>query len=86
MSIYVKLSPEKQRQLDAEVAAGRFSSVEAALDVALDNLLPGNEDELGWTRAYLDAARSGAVAAEHTAIDDVRASLSERILRLAVAK
>ena len=79
MSIVVKLSAAKQRLLDAEVAAGRFASIEAALEVALDNLLPGDENDLDWTKPYLEEARAGAVQGDTRTVDDARAALVERI-------
>ena len=75
----ITLTHEQQRWIEAEVAAGRFPSVEAAVRVAVDNLMPGDLDDLTWCRPLLDEARREK---ESIPFEDVRRALAERIQKL----
>ena len=79
MTVTMTLSAAQQRWLEAEVAAGRYASIEAAVQFAIENLLPGNLDELDWAAPYLDEARAGAASGEVRPIDEVRRQLAKRI-------
>jgi antitoxin ParD1/3/4 len=54
----VKLPPEQQKWLEAEVAAGRFASIDEALAVAVADLMSIHEDDLAWAMPYVDQARA----------------------------
>jgi antitoxin ParD1/3/4 len=75
----IALSPEQQKFLEAEVAAGHFPSIEAAVGFALDHLIPGNLSDLSWAKPYVDEARAALARGEHISIDDYRRRLAERI-------
>jgi Arc/MetJ-type ribon-helix-helix transcriptional regulator len=60
MPITITLTPDQQRDLESQVAAGHFPSVEAAVKIALDNLLPGDDTDLDWARPLVDEARADA--------------------------
>jgi len=79
MTVTMTLSAAQQRWLEAEVAAGRYASIEAAVQFAIENLLPGNLDDLDWAAPYLDEARAGAASGEVRSIDAVRRQLAKRI-------
>jgi hypothetical protein len=78
MMIQIKISDAQRLWLETEVAAGRFPSLEAATQMALDNLLPGDLDDLEWARPYLDEAR----ASPSEPLAAVRQKLAERMRRL----
>ncbi|MGA2892546.1 MAG: hypothetical protein ABSE22_06740 [Xanthobacteraceae bacterium] len=54
----VSLSREQQEWLEAEVAAGRFASIDEALAVAVAELKALHEDDLAWAKPYVDEARA----------------------------
>jgi antitoxin ParD1/3/4 len=54
----VKLPPEQEKWLEAEVAAGSFSSVDEALAVAVADLMAIHKDDLAWAKPYVEQARA----------------------------
>jgi Arc/MetJ-type ribon-helix-helix transcriptional regulator len=54
----VKLPPEQSQWLEAEVAAGRYASVDEALSVAVADLMAIHRDDLDWARRYVEQARA----------------------------
>jgi antitoxin ParD1/3/4 len=57
MTITVTLTPDQQKWLDDEVAAGRFDSPEQIVRFAIAELmLPIDTDDLAWAKPYVDEA------------------------------
>jgi antitoxin ParD1/3/4 len=54
----VTLPIEQQKWLEAEVAAGRFGSIDEALAVAVADLMAIQDDDLAWAKPYVDQARA----------------------------
>jgi Arc/MetJ-type ribon-helix-helix transcriptional regulator len=55
----ITLTPEQQKRLEAAVAAGQFASVEEAVRLAVDQLVPVDDlGDLSWAKPYLDEARA----------------------------
>ena len=54
----VKLPPEQQKWLEAEVAAGSFSSIDEALAVAVADLMAIHKDDFAWAKPYVEQARA----------------------------
>jgi len=52
----IQLSPEQQQWLEAQVAAGHFSSLEQAVAVAIVDLMATAEDDLDWAKPLVDEA------------------------------
>jgi antitoxin ParD1/3/4 len=52
----IQLSPEQQQWLEAQVAAGNFSSLEQAVAVAIADLMATAEDDLDWAKPLVDEA------------------------------
>ena len=52
----IQLSPEQQQWLEAQVAAGNFSSLEEAVAVAIADLMATTEDDLDWAKPLVDEA------------------------------
>ena len=52
----ITLPPGLQKWLEAQVAAGRFSSVDDAIAVAVADLMAIDEDDLAWAKPYVDEA------------------------------
>jgi Arc/MetJ-type ribon-helix-helix transcriptional regulator len=58
----ITLTREQQRWLEAEVAAGRFPSVEDAVRMAVADFKAINTDELRWAKPYVDEARKSVAS------------------------
>jgi Arc/MetJ-type ribon-helix-helix transcriptional regulator len=54
----ISLPREQQDWLEAEVAAGHFSSIDEALAAAVSELKTLLEDDLTWAKPYIDEARA----------------------------
>jgi antitoxin ParD1/3/4 len=52
----IQLSPEQQQWLEAQVAAGHFTSLEQAVAVAVADLMATVEDDLAWAKPLVDEA------------------------------
>jgi len=52
----IQLSPEQQRWLEAQVAAGHFTSLEQAVAVAIADLTATTADDLAWAKPLVDEA------------------------------
>lgn len=52
----IQLSPEQQRWLEAQVAAGHFASLEQAVAVAVADLMATAPDDLNWAKPLVDEA------------------------------
>lgn len=82
MPTTITLTPDQHRHLESEVAAGHFPSIEAAVKIAIDNLLPGDETDLDWARNLVDEARAGMANGEAISGQDALDVLDRRILDL----
>jgi antitoxin ParD1/3/4 len=60
----VTLPSEQQQWLEAEVAAGRFASVDEALAVAVGDLMAIQNDDLAWAKPYVDRTRESVARGE----------------------
>jgi Arc/MetJ-type ribon-helix-helix transcriptional regulator len=56
----VTLPPEQRKWLEAQVAAGRFASIDEALTVAVADLMAIESDDLAWAKPYVDQAFESA--------------------------
>jgi len=52
----IKLPPEQEKWLEAEVAAGSFSSIDEAVAVA--DLMAIHHDGFAWAKPFVDQARA----------------------------
>jgi antitoxin ParD1/3/4 len=60
----ISLPIEQQQWLEAEVAAGRFASIDEALTVAVADLKALMEDDLAWAKPYVDQARASVACGD----------------------
>jgi antitoxin ParD1/3/4 len=77
----VQLSPEQQRWLEAQVAAGHFESLEQAVEIAVADLMAMNEDELDWAKPLIEAGLAKLERGEVIAGDEAMASLGALLRR-----
>ena len=78
----ITLTPEQQKWLEAEVAAGRFASVEDAVRLAIDLFMPVDTTDLSWAKPYLDEARGQVARGEYITHEEFKRDLAERIRSL----
>jgi Arc/MetJ-type ribon-helix-helix transcriptional regulator len=78
----IALKEHHEKLLRAEVAAGRFVTIEDAVAFALDHFLPGDIDDLDWAQEAVDAGRASAANGVTRTIAETRQSLQDRIARL----
>jgi Arc/MetJ-type ribon-helix-helix transcriptional regulator len=67
----ITLTPVQQKWLKAEVAAGRYASVEEAARAAVDALMPPDLRDLSWAKPYLDEARASLARGEGVSAEEV---------------
>jgi len=75
----ITLTPEQQRWLEAEVAAGRLPSVEDAVRMAVADFKAINIEDLRWAKPYVDEARASAARGDVISGDDFLKGLDARI-------
>ncbi|MGA8615682.1 MAG: hypothetical protein WB760_29170 [Xanthobacteraceae bacterium] len=60
----ISLPKEQLEWLEAEVAAGHFSSIDEALTIAIAELKALQEDSLAWAKPYVEEARTEVARGE----------------------
>ena len=78
----LKLTPEQEEALQAQVAAGHFASIEAAISCAIDHFTPHTARELGdlsWAKPYIDEARASLERGEGIPAEQVFAEIDARL-------
>ena len=70
------LTPEQQKALEAEVAAGRFASMEDALDFALTHFPHGDHSD-EWVKPYLEEARKSLAAQGGLTLEEFNARMTK---------
>jgi Arc/MetJ-type ribon-helix-helix transcriptional regulator len=71
----ITLPPGLQKWLEAQVAVGRFSSVDDAIAVAVADLMAIDEDDLAWAKPDVNEARAAAARGEVVPLDDALADI-----------
>lgn len=78
----IRLRPEQQAWLEAQVAAGHFSSVDDAVALAVSDLMAIGDDDLAWAKPYVDEGRAAAARGEVVSLDDAAADIDAHIAAL----
>ena len=78
----IRLPPTQQAWLEAQVAAGKFSSVDDAVAVAVADLMAINDDDLAWAKPYVDEGRAAAARGDVVSLDDAVADIDAHIAAL----
>lgn len=78
----ISLPREQQEWLEAEVAAGRFSSIDEALAIAVAELQSLQEDDLAWAKPYVDQARASVARGELISGEEFLKHLNDKIASL----
>ena len=76
----ITLTPKQQQWLEAEVAAGRYVSVEEAVRLAVAELMtPIDTTDLSWAKPYIDSARASLARGEGIDAEQVFAEVDDRL-------
>jgi antitoxin ParD1/3/4 len=78
----VTLPSDQLEWLEAQVAAGRFGSVDEALVVAIADLKAMRDDDLAWAKPYVDQARASIAHGDVLSGKDFLTRLDARLERL----
>ena len=78
----ISLPKEQLEWLEAEVAAGHFSSIDEALSLAVAELKSLHVNDLAWAKPYVDEARDQVARGETLSGDEFFRWLDSRIERL----
>jgi antitoxin ParD1/3/4 len=75
----ITLSPEQQKWLETEVAAGRFDSVDDAVATAVAELMSLRDDDLAWAKPYVEQARASVARGDVILGDEFFKRLARRL-------
>ena len=75
----IKLPPDQATWLEAEVAAGRFSSIDDAVSVAVAELMSIHNDDLAWAKPYVEQARASVARGDVVSGEDFFERLEQKL-------
>jgi antitoxin ParD1/3/4 len=78
----VTLPSDQQEWLEAEVAAGRFESIDDALAAAVAELMAIEADDLAWAKPYVEQARASVARGDVSPGDEFFKRLEARLDKL----
>lgn len=78
----IRLRPDQQAWLEAQVAAGHFSSVDDAVALAVSDLMAIGDDDLAWAKPYVNEGREAAARGEVISVDDAVTDIEAHIAAL----
>ena len=80
----IVLTDEQTAWLAAQVADGRFGSVDEAARAIIDEQMAVESENLDWAKPLLDAASDAIERGDYVPLEDVQKRLAARIARLSV--
>jgi antitoxin ParD1/3/4 len=78
----IKILPEQAKWLEAEIAAGRFDSVDDAIATALADLMSIPNDDLAWAKPYVEEARASVARGDVISGDEFFKRLEKKLSTL----
>jgi antitoxin ParD1/3/4 len=78
----IALTPDQNRWLEAQVAAGLYSNVEDAARAVIAERMAVDVEDMDWVRPVLDEARASIAAGHGETFANVQSRLAERIEKL----
>ena len=79
----IRLKPETEEWLKAQVAAGRYPSVEEAVEILLVaaklGQAPVNNQDLAWAKHYLEESAAAREAGDAIPAEEVQRELLSRV-------
>lgn len=70
LAMNIRLPPEQERWLEAQIARGEFASIEDAMRRMIADRMAFDADEFAWARPYVDEARTAAARGNVVSLDD----------------
>jgi antitoxin ParD1/3/4 len=78
----IDLPTDQRKWLEAEVAAGRFTSVSEAVEMAIAGLMIDEEDDLRWAKPLIEEARAEVARGEVLTAEDFFTFLDDESTKL----
>jgi antitoxin ParD1/3/4 len=78
----ITLPPEQKDWLDAEVAAGRFDSIDDAIAAAVADLMSVGTDDLAWAKPYVEQAWASVARGDTISGDEFFERLEKKLSTL----
>jgi antitoxin ParD1/3/4 len=78
----IRLPPDQQKWLEAQVAAGLFGSVDEAVSAAVADFMAANGNDFAWARPYVDEARAAAARGEVVPLDEALDDIDSHLASL----
>jgi antitoxin ParD1/3/4 len=78
----ITLPPNQQKWLEDQVAAGRFSSIDDAVAVAVADLIGAMDGDVAWAKPLIDEARDAAARGEVVGLDEALADIDTHLASL----
>lgn len=82
-AMILNLPLEQQKWFEAQVAAGTFTSVDAAAQAVIAVAMAGHAaieaDDRAWTAPYVDAARADVACGDVLSLDEHKARMAARL-------
>jgi antitoxin ParD1/3/4 len=75
----ITLTPEQQKWLETEVAAGHFDSIDDAVAAAVGQLMSLRGDDLAWARPYVEQARASVARGDVISGDEFFKRLAKKL-------
>jgi antitoxin ParD1/3/4 len=79
----VTLPEDQQKWLEAEVAAGRFASVDEAVAAAVAGLMAGGDGHLTWAKSCVEEALEGIGRGGNVTLEDFCGEIEDMMAELA---
>jgi antitoxin ParD1/3/4 len=78
----ITLPEDQQRWLEAEVAAGRYASVDEALAAAVAGLMASGRDDLAWAKSCVDEALAGIAPGDNVTLEEFCGEIEDMMAKL----
>jgi antitoxin ParD1/3/4 len=75
----ITLPPNQRKWLEAEVAAGRFASIDEAVVAAVSGLMDVMNDDFAWAKPEIEKARASVARGDVISGDEYLNKLAEKI-------
>jgi antitoxin ParD1/3/4 len=79
----VTLPEDQQKWLEAEVAAGRFASIDEALAAAVAGLMASGREDLAWAKSCVDEALAEIAPNETVTLEKFCGEIEDMMAKLA---
>jgi len=78
----IELPANQKQWLEAQIAAGHFTSIDEALALAVADMMAVETDDLAWAKPYIDEARASVARGGVIPGDEFLKQLDDKIASL----